>query len=245
MTLTSEMPKKRYWVSDLHLFTRRSQAEEFQPAIRAAALGAEMFVLGGDIFDFKWSTHKTTDEAVEEAVRWLQMLIECAPDCRFHFLLGNHDCHEPFVERLAALADESPNLSWHPHFLRVSDTVFLHGDVVDRPMGPHEFTRRRERHSRAERQGEWLHALYDVVVFAGLHKTLCTVLHRDPSVTSRLLGYLEEVGHGAQTGLKHVYFGHTHVPMSHHDFGGVKFHNGGAPLKGMRFQILEPIVGES
>ena len=55
----------------------------------------------------------------------------------------------------------------------------------------------------------------------------------------RLLGYLKEKGQGGETGVQNVYFGHTHRAV--HDYGldGVKFHNGGAPIHGVPFRIVQ------
>ena len=46
---------KCYFVSDLHLFANRSNAHRYLEEIALAASQAEVFVLGGDIFDFRWS----------------------------------------------------------------------------------------------------------------------------------------------------------------------------------------------
>ncbi len=46
---------KCYFVSDLHLFANRSDAHRYLEEIALAASQAEAFVLGGDIFDFRWS----------------------------------------------------------------------------------------------------------------------------------------------------------------------------------------------
>ena len=48
------MPKC-FFVSDLHLFANRSNAHRYLEEIARAASRAEVFVLGGDIFDFRWS----------------------------------------------------------------------------------------------------------------------------------------------------------------------------------------------
>ena len=102
---------KRYWISDLHLFSSRSLGDRHWDAILSAARQAETFVLGGDIFDFCWSTRASDKVSVDEAVTWLDKLISHAPGCRFHFLLGNHDCHRSFIDRLARLEETAPNLT--------------------------------------------------------------------------------------------------------------------------------------
>src|SRR5437899_488420 len=80
-----------YFVSDLHLCSRRSRAELHMPAIHAAAGRANSFILGGDIFDFRWSTLPSADETVRHALRWLDDLVASHPLCDFQFIQGNHD----------------------------------------------------------------------------------------------------------------------------------------------------------
>ena len=184
----------------------------------AAAVEADTFILGGDIFDFVWTTHGTIAETVDEAVRWLETLVVDAPHCQFHFLLGNHDCHGPFVKRLAALEASARNFCWHPFFLRLGDTVFLHGDVADRSMDEEDLANRRARHDQMKKKGPWMHLLYDLVVFARLHNTACLLAYPKILVARRILAYLGRIGHGPRTGVQHVYFGHTHVPMSHYEY---------------------------
>ncbi|HTN77248.1 MAG TPA: metallophosphoesterase, partial [Pirellulaceae bacterium] len=86
-----------YFVSDLHLFSRRSQAQRYRDQLHATARDAKVFVLGGDIFDFRWSMLKSVEVTVDAAIIWLEELIAPHPDCQFHFVLGNHDCNRRFV----------------------------------------------------------------------------------------------------------------------------------------------------
>jgi UDP-2,3-diacylglucosamine hydrolase len=233
---------KHYWISDLHLFARRSIATQYLAEFRATAARADIFVLGGDIFDFVWTTRGTIAETVDQAVQWLESLIEHAPHCQFHFLLGNHDCYGPFVTRLAKLQDSAANFCWHPFVLRLGDSVFLHGDVADRSMDAEQLAHRRARHDQLEKKAPWLHTLYDLVVAVRLHTFAAMLVYPKTLVARRILRYLDQIGHGWATGLQHVYFGHTHVSMSDFEYSGVRFHNGGAPLIGVPFQILETVI---
>ena len=96
------MAQRVAFVSDLHLFTRRSKAPRYLEAMRSAAARSKTFVLGGDIFDFRWSTLGTTSATVEAAVQWLEQFAADHPDCHFHYLLGNHNYHRRFLQRLSA-----------------------------------------------------------------------------------------------------------------------------------------------
>ena len=69
------MRRQSYFVSDLHLFCNRFDGERHWDAIRQAASEAHTFVLGGDVFDFRWTTMSSIEEAADEAIRRLQGLV--------------------------------------------------------------------------------------------------------------------------------------------------------------------------
>jgi UDP-2,3-diacylglucosamine hydrolase len=232
------MNQNSYFVSDLHLFSRRSVAAQHSDVIHAAAGNAATFVLGGDIFDFRWTTMASIEQTVDAAIEWLQELIEPRPDCDFHFLLGNHDNNRMFVQRLAELSRETANLSWHPYYVRLGESLFLHGDVVDRKTSPDKLARARSRSRHHKKRGATANLLYDLAVGARLHQVAATVVHPKRKVAKRILVYCRHIGHDASSGLRNVYFGHTHVAMLNYQYGGLFFHNGGAPIKGLPFRIV-------
>jgi UDP-2,3-diacylglucosamine pyrophosphatase LpxH len=234
------MPHKTYFVSDLHLFSRRSQGLAQSGALQAAAARAGTFILGGDIFDFRWSTHGTSEATTWQAIRWLDELVGSHPHCDFHFVLGNHDCNGRFVAALAQYAKGRPSLLVHPFVLRLDTRVFLHGDAADHPtMCQQRLTKRREHWSRDETRSEMRHALYDLAVSARLHCLAGQVAHPRKRVVRRIVGYLDRVRQGPDQGAEHVYFGHTHDELNDFRFQGVTFHNPGAPIPGLRFRIVE------
>ncbi len=231
---------KCYFVSDLHLLARRSNAPRYTAAIWRAAAQADAFVLGGDIFDFRWARARCPREPVDEAAAWLAELAKDFPRCEFHFVLGNHDFHQGFIDRLNRLEGEWANLFWHPYFLRLGGNVFLHGDVADGRATPESLRARRTRGLGRHHRRGWLPNLcYDLLVASRLHKPLPFLVYPRKRVARRILAYLDNIGHGPQAGVRHVYFGHTHRSLSHYRFGGLVFHNGGAPIKGVRFRILQ------
>ena len=237
------MPRKAVFVSDLHLFSRRSLAASHSRAIHAAAAKARMFVLGGDIFDFRWSTLGSTETTVNHAIRWLDDLVGSHGQCDFHFVLGNHDCNRQFVSALETYAMTRPNLACHPYFLRLGKSVFLHGDAADRPeMCAARLRHRREHWARDEQRSPMRHALYDLAMHAQLHRVVGKVAHPKRRVAQRILGYLGRVGHGQETGLEHVYFGHTHEALTDYRHRGVTFQNAGSPMPGLAFRIV-PVKG--
>jgi UDP-2,3-diacylglucosamine hydrolase len=229
---------KACFVSDLHLFANRSRGARHLDAIRQAANRSQLCVLGGDIFDFKWSTLPSGDHTVDAAVRWLHELAVSAPGCKVHFLLGNHDYHPGLMARLPALAQELPNFEWERFFLRQGDTIFLHGDVADRKMTAARLEQRRMRFCH-EPRGPAHHKAYDLLVHAHVHAMLPGAVYPKRVVARRILSYLTDIGQGPESGIQHVYFGHTHRAVNGYAHRGVVFHNGGAPIGRARYRILE------
>ena len=233
------------FISDLHLFSRRSEAPRYQRAIHLAAAGAPNFVLGGDIFDFRWSMLPSAQDTVDAALSWLDDLVGSHSHCQFHFVLGNHDCNLRFVGALEKYSRTRDNLLLHPFVLRQGNNVFLHGDAADHPqMCGERLARRRERWQHDEkRKGEVPNLFYDAAVRAGLHKLCGQVLNPRQKVARRLGEYLDRIGVGLEAGVKNVYFGHTHEALSNFEHGGLQFHNGGAPIAGLDFRIVEIEAG--
>lgn len=226
-----------YFVSDLHLFAQRSQGEDHLSAIQKLSQNADTFVLGGDIFDFQWTTLRTIDATIAAAADWLQRLAEGSPNCQFHLLLGNHDHHDEFVAHLRLLEQAHANLSWHPYYLRLGDSLFLHGDAADGDATHTTLEESRRRH-RKRKRGVTANWLYDMFVRAGLHRPVPVLVYPKRRTARRLLAYLDEIGHGRASGVAHVYFGHTHRALNGYQYGGVAFHNGGAPMQGVDFRIV-------
>jgi UDP-2,3-diacylglucosamine hydrolase len=232
-----------YFVSDLHLFSRRSLAPAHERALHAAANKAGAFVLGGDIFDFRWSMLHSTEATVDAGIRWLDELVGSHKQTEFHYILGNHDSNERFVAALHAYSRSVKNLQYHPYYLRMGRNVFLHGDAADRPlMCADRLRKRREHWGRDERRGQVRNMLYDLAVNTRLHKLAGKVVHPRKQVAGRVLGYLHRVGQGPMQGVEHVYFGHTHDALCHYRHDNVMFHNGGAPIAGLDFRIVPVTV---
>lgn len=234
-----------YFVSDLHIFCRRFDGETAWARTLEVAGKAKTLVLGGDIFDFRWTTMATIEETADAAIERLKSLIANHRECMFHYLLGNHDHHEVFLPRLKRLANSEPNLAWHPYCLRLGTRVFLHGDVATGSMGAAALEEERRRWLQLKKKGRIANWLYDAMVEARIHKLVYRLVYPKRAVARRILAYLEQVGHGAGTGMADVYFGHTHIALSGFQYHGVRFHNGGAPVKGCQFHILEAVASES
>jgi hypothetical protein len=130
-------------------------------------------------------------------------------------------------------------LSWHRFYLRLGTSVFLHGDVADRPMTAQALVQSRSRWLHAKRRGRFHSRVYHLAVRAGLHRPVPFLAHRKRTVARRILRYLEHVGHGPHTGVRNIYFGHTHRRLSNYRYAGLAFHNGGGAIRGQRFRIVE------
>lgn len=226
------------FISDLHLLTSRSSAGRYLGAICEAALRSRVFVFGGDIFDFRWAG-VPIERAARDAAQWLREFAESCPGCQFHYLLGNHDHHEVFIERLVELDRDVANLAWDHHFLRLGDKVFLHGDVLGRNVTAETLTARRTRLHHHRVRDTWEHQVYDLAVLAGLHRPVPYVVHPTRMVARGVLHYLRQAGHGPDSGVRDVYFGHVHRLITSYAYRGLRFHSGGAAIRGLPFEILE------
>ncbi|MCC6796562.1 MAG: metallophosphoesterase [Candidatus Hydrogenedentes bacterium] len=233
-------PRVGYVISDLHMFSKRSESRAHEPAIFEYAAKADFFILNGDTFDFRWTTLPTIDQTVYEAIAWLRNLAERFPKCHFHFILGNHDNNQAFIAALSKLVAKTENLSWHPYYLRLGDSVFLHGDVSDKPMmGAAGLEKHREEWLLDTPKHAIFHSIYDMVVHVGLHRMAVAAKYPKKRVVRRVLEYLDDVGLTKDNDIKHVYFGHTHGAMQNFEYGGLLFHNAGSPMKGLEFNILK------
>ena len=227
-------------VADLHLFSRRSRAEEYLPSIRTAAGEADLFVLAGDTFDYKWAYQRCAESFADHARDWLANLAGERPSCRFQFILGNHDHHPALISRLGELSAQLPNFSWDPWFLRHGSAIFLHGDVANGFVTSERLAKFRERCKQHKRRpGAVQGRIYDALIAARIHTCSAGVMFPPRRVARRITRYLDHIGHGSGAGTRDVFFGHTHRPLNGFEHGGMRFHNPGAPIKGTQFRILK------
>ena len=235
------------FVADLHKFALRSDADLVEPAIREAAARSDLCVLGGDIFDFRWSTYPSPEATAEAAIAWLRDLTTAIPDTDFVLLLGNHDHAEPLLERLPRYAESAGNFEWFRYYLRVGSAVFLHGDAADVPRrsrtglthaGALQRMRERSRHHGQRPRGKAQNHVYRQFVRSRLHHVVPRIAYPKRRVVRRLHAYLEHLNLAAKDGVRSVYFGHTHFPVDGLRYAGLTFHNGGAPIGDRSFRVL-------
>jgi len=236
------------FVSDLHLFSPRSDAAHIPQQLAHVNAADQCLVLGGDIFDFRWSIRGSHELTLVAAIHWLEELLANTGDAHIRFLPGNHDCHPEFLARLAELSQLEPRFDYSEHQLQHGDALFLHGDVLD---ARGSLAKYRAKFHHEEPQTNVKHRMYDLAVGIRLHKLVPLLRHR-PEVTSRRLRLLIEALHLATPAtFKRVFFGHTHAPVFGHQSQSVRYHNPGAALKHMRsfpqpFEFDNPVsIGDS
>jgi len=224
-----------YTTSDLHLLTNRSSAGRLMHRVHRAAEGADLFVLNGDIFDFQWSVYPDLGESLACAESWIDRLVARHPHCRFVFIMGNHDSLPAYGDLLDSMAERCSNLAWEPFHLKLGGKVFLHGDVGSSSHSPEALAAYRQRWHGPRRRA-WLHTAYLACTRLGIPRLIheCTPVKR---YTADMVTYLKaEMGPGFAE-LRDVYFGHTHKPVSDYVWHGLRFHNTGAMIHGVRSRI--------
>ena len=223
-------------MSDLHLLSNRSTAHHYLESFHMAAWEKDVFVLNGDIFDFQWSTHGGFHDSIEVAREWLTDLITPHPSTTFIVLLGNHDSLPDYRLLLDDLADQHANFFWKDDFIRLGNSIFLHGDAFhaetreDLQAYRHHFNQQLRKHP-VKHYGYWLAAR------AGILRLVASTVSKR-RCARHLLRYL---GHEAPTDMEQVtdiFFGHVHAPFYDFKFRGRSFHNTGAALPFLHCRTL-------
>lgn len=225
-------------ISDLHLFSPRSRAEELFATVCDQLKSANTLVLNGDIFDFRWSTLPDTETTTAAALSWLKNLVDRYPNLTIHYLLGNHDCVTGFTQELFKLAESCPSLRCHEFFLQIGNSIFLHGDCANRRMDANELRRFRDSWSQHSPCGQFRKKLYEFADAAGVSKKFHDWWFPQHDTVCRVAYHLDGILPDWRNQFDHCYFGHTHLPFRNHNHEGVMFHNTGSAIRNMGFQPL-------
>lgn len=226
-------------MSDLHLFAYRSAGMEYFDALRAQLTSADVLVLNGDIFDFRWSTLPSSEITANRAVEWLQAVRDAYPSCALHYVLGNHDCPAFFRMRLDALAKTLERFQWHEYGVRIGTALFVHGDCTHRTMNPAGLRRFREDWDNDRQHGcGWRTKAYVAADRLGVTRAAHQLGFPRKTTVARVIHYLDHASPAWRSATRDFYFGHTHQPFSNHRHGDIRFHNTGSAIRGMGFNPL-------
>ena len=236
--------RRGYVFSDLHLFSRRSVAESYLDQIRQTASSADVLVLNGDIFDFRWSVLPSKEESVERAIQWMREFAASFPACRLHYILGNHDSLPQFREKLSALAIEKSNLTLYESHLKLGSHLFLHGDICDGGTTLEELRSYRKKFSELRPKGKLWNDAYMLIFHLGLQKTVY-FLHPRKKLAEKIRTYLDSTDQRILENVTDIYFGHTHAAFERFQHDGLCYHNTGCALRGLAFRIVEFSYNES
>lgn len=225
-------------VSDLHLFARRSRGPARFDSIRDKLGEAEVLVLNGDTFDFRWSTVGNQAETRSAAIQWLRSLAGELPNCRIHFIVGNHDCVPSFRDELTRLALLLPHFQWHEHMLCLGSALFVHGDCAHRRMDGDGLIHFRENWERDWRWNSAMAVAYECVDRIGITKRVHELHFPRQKTIERLAFYLDSARPGWRETTRDCYFGHTHLPFVNHEHDGIRFHNTGSAIHQQEFNPI-------
>jgi UDP-2,3-diacylglucosamine pyrophosphatase LpxH len=233
---TEQLPLQIAFISDLHLFTSRSTAERHREYMVEAATSADLVVFGGDLFDFRWSRmgdHRSTAAA---AVAWLDRFIEQVGEKDYVYLYGNHDGDAQLRSKLTSWSAQRDNVHLAGDLLRIGDTALLHGDAIEGHVDVAHFERYRDRWAGKPQATPAQSRAYDAAISTGAHRLVAALAHRRRRTFNRLKIYLEHQHCGPSEGIRRVVFGHTHRYVPGLSYGGLRFFNPGATIRGVPFQ---------
>lgn len=230
--------KRGLVVSDLHLFSPRSEGSSLMAEMREELASVDVLVLNGDIFDFRWSCLRDQSTTISAAVDWLVVLLDDFKGETIHYILGNHDCLGTFSSRLDEIARMHPEFSCHELRLILNRNLFLHGDCANRRMNEAGLKKYRRAWSSHRQRGNLSRGLYNVADATGLSRRFHECHFPETTTVSRVSYHLDDVLPAWREEIDHCYFGHTHRPFADHLRDGVLFHNTGSGIRGMGFQPL-------
>ena len=223
------------FISDLHLFSNRCNVREHHSLIESSIEKSDTCIWGGDLFDFRWSRLQNEDVSVTRALEWLSDWCERFPGKQFIYLHGNHDAHEPFSEALHEWAVGKKQFACDLNCIRIKDTLFLHGDVIEGKGSQEDFAAYRGRWQNKPVASKVASGFYDVAIAARAHKAAAMAAHRRKSTCLRLLHWLHQQPDPSTTGLRRIVFGHTHRRIDGYRLEEIEFFNGGAAIRHVPF----------
>ena len=230
--------KRGLVISDLHLFSPRSDGRWLMLERMDEVAQVDVLVLNGDVFDFRWSELPNQAVTISAAIDWLLELLEKFQGESIHYVLGNHDCLSAFTSRLEELARANSVFSYHEHSLILKRSLFLHGDCANRKMDGEMLKQYRRAWSSHDQRGKLGRVLYQLADITGLSRRFHEQHFPEVPTVARVAHHLDHVLPAWREEIDDVFFGHTHRPFSSHSHEGVLFHNTGSGIRGMGFNPL-------
>jgi UDP-2,3-diacylglucosamine hydrolase len=222
------------FISDLHLFCPRSVSVETHHQLSQYQDASECIVLGGDIFDFRWSTHESHDASLAAARDWLLELLSVTGQTNIVFLPGNHDCVPEFLAELELLATNEPRFTWHNHHVQIHDCLFLHGDILDAGPSLHHLATYRRKFHHSVPKSRLSQRSYDAAVAMRIHMIIPSLRRLPRRTCKELLKAIQKMELADAAAVRRVYFGHTHVRLNGIEVDGIKFFNPGGSLRHLK-----------
>lgn len=234
------MPKALF-VSDLHLFSRRSIGQKHWNECLPVIEQVEHVVLGGDLFDYRWSQLGDLHATLPAVREWLRNCLVAYPQKSWHYILGNHDCHPEHQNLLRELGDTHQNLQWYEEQLTLASCLFLHGDLLDASVHPDGLEVYRRHFHEVRPRSELASRTYDWLVGCRVHTVVARLRHRSKRTCRQLIRRIRSKSNGLGAQTQSIVFGHTHVPIHGLLVDGYRFYN---PGSGIRNTPFRPIVLE-
>ncbi len=195
-------------------------------------------VLNGDIVDFKWTALPDVETTIEKAVDCVTDVMARYPHLDVHYILGNHDCHQAFIERLRELEDNRPSFFLHPYFLRMGDLFFLHGDCTNYYTRHADLVKKRASWQKVSKRHTRQAMVYEMADKSGMVRLFHHLYFPKKAVARRALYYLGSLPGGMPEGVREIFIGHSHIPFTRFEYKNYCFHNSGCGINGMR---LNPV----
>jgi UDP-2,3-diacylglucosamine hydrolase len=219
-------------LSDLHLLSKRGHQSWLIDKLSMLPKAYDFLVLNGDIFDFEWSQEPTIAGSVDKAISYLKALAQVNPECKIYYILGNHDCHVLFIERLKEIS--LPNFVWTETHIMLGKNLFLHGDL---PLGFSRIYPRTNYEMITKSQPKYMSFIYERILDLGLAK--CARFIYPPLKTVKRLYDVISSSELDFGGIEKVYFGHIHVPINALKYDHLVFYNTCSSVRGFKPNFLE------
>lgn len=152
------------------------------------------------------------------------------------YLLGNHDCNLEMQQVLSEFMAECPRFQWQAHWWQCGEHLFLHGDLLD-SEGFEGHAEYRKRYLQPRSTTAWAQRSFAFVVETRFHWIVPWMIHRPRKTCGRMARYLATQA-SSLLPYRHVYFGHTHVPINGMLVGEVRYSNPGSGIRHLPFRPI-------